>query len=188
MPIVQLAAFDSTPPEHVSVPAQHEGPGVETAITFGSAAAGAFLGVALQAYVSRRGSRRHFEALLRSLSAEITQIEATAAARAQKPFGDLRLDPPYPTEAWLSLVRSPESRRLADSYDDLAEFYLQVLESNHRLQSVSTLVHIAATAPDDGVRLAFRQMAFDSSSSVNREILNRLPQARAAVGRLLEGL
>ena len=153
-------------------------------LTFGAATFGSACAVAFQSFVTRRGTRRHFEALLASVGSEMEEISELAEERANRPDGDLRLDPPYPTSAWNQLVGLPESRRLGAEFEALSAFYRAVEDANHKIMQVGSLVHIASVSPVDEVRDSFRSLAQHFSTDAQRTVLDRHARAEQAVRRL----
>lgn len=133
--------------------------GVEIFVVFVGAAFGSAFAVGLQAYVTRRGSKRYYQSLMRALTEEISHIRVAAADRASRSLADLRLDPPYATLAWETFVRSPEIRRLEARYESFAEFYGNVFEANHRLAQVATLLQTSAMASSDELRVHYLELA-----------------------------
>lgn len=154
-------------------------------VTFAAAAVGSFLAVAAQAWITRRGSQAHFRALLGALQEEVRSIADSATERSHRAPTDLRLDPPYPTSAWDTLVSSPEVRRLTGAYSSISHLYASVFAANYRTTQVATLLQISATAVDDDVRLAYRQLAQEFSSAQHRDVLPALAPAQDAIARSL---
>jgi hypothetical protein len=153
-------------------------------VAFLAAAFGCFLATALQAYVNRQGSRKHFQAMIRALQLEIEVIASEAADRASRARQDLRLDPPYPALAWKTLTSTPEARRLGDTYAPLAELYRAVDAANHRLSQVSILLEISVVAPTDDLRLQYRDLAQNFSGPANSEVATASDAAKLAVARV----
>jgi hypothetical protein len=150
-------------------------------VTFAAAAAGSFLAVAAQAWITRRGSQAYFRSLVDALSDELDSISEQVTERSERGPADLRLDAPYPTSAWQTLVRSAEVRRLGDAYAPLARFYASVDGANHRTAQVTTLLQVSATAADDQLRLSYRELAQQFSGPSHSEVLAALPGANQAI-------
>jgi hypothetical protein len=94
---------------------------------------------------------------------------------------DVRLDPPFPTESWLTLLASPEARRLGAAHEPLAVLYAAVAAANHRGAQVTVLLQTAALAVDDDTRQAFRTVAQSFAGPTNAEVLRAASVASPAL-------
>jgi hypothetical protein len=160
--------------------------GQTVALTIVGAAVGSLLAVALQSWVSRRGSHAHFRALMAAVEAEVVEIKTQAAERASRPPNDLRFDPSYSTFAWSALSMSMEVRRLGRHYSGLAAFYSEVSAANHRLALVASLAQTSAISPYDEVRLEYRNLAQKFSAESQGAVASSAERALEACADLLK--
>lgn len=160
------------------------GAGSTVVVTFAGALLGSAAAVAAQAWLTRRGSERHFRSLVAAMRLELETIKGESLQRASRPSADVRLDPLYPTLAWQTLVASPEVRRLGDLYVPLAGLYAIVDAANHRTGQVAILLQTSATAANDELRLQYRNLAQQFAGPANDEVVRSLDPAFEALQKL----